>query len=100
MGGIKNMSLGGILSIVISAVLFLTVLVVGIVLVVRQYKATIARARKIDPTVKTYAEADYVLKKDIAQSISAGTRNNAYCKECGAAIDTDSKFCKKCGKEQ
>ena len=23
-----------------------------------------------------------------------------YCKHCGAEIDSDSKFCKKCGKEQ
>lgn len=23
-----------------------------------------------------------------------------YCKHCGASIDSDSTFCKKCGKEQ
>lgn len=26
--------------------------------------------------------------------------NDAYCKHCGVAIDSDSKFCKKCGQEQ
>ena len=94
------MSVGQILSIVISAVIFVSITVVGIVLVVRQWKGTMARARKIDPTVKTLAEAEYVLKKDIAQSVSNGSQNKAYCKECGAEIDVDSKFCKKCGKQQ
>ena len=94
------MSIGQILSIVISGVLFLTVLVVGIAWGVKEYKGTMARARKIDPTVKTLAEAEYILKKDIAQSVSVGTRDKAYCKECGAEIDADSKFCKKCGKQQ
>lgn len=28
------------------------------------------------------------------------SKNVVYCKHCGAAIDEDSKFCKKCGKEQ
>ena len=35
----------------------------------RQNKSIMDRARKIDPTVKTLAEAQYVLKKDIAQSM-------------------------------
>lgn len=26
--------------------------------------------------------------------------NDIYCKYCGSKIDSDSKFCKKCGKEQ
>ena len=26
--------------------------------------------------------------------------NNGYCKHCGTSIDSDSTFCKKCGKEQ
>lgn len=91
---------GGIISGVITGVLFVTILVVGIVLTVRQYKGTMARAKKIDPTVKTLAEAQYVLKKDIAQSVSVGNNIKAYCKDCGAQIDADSKFCKKCGKQQ
>ena len=94
------MSIGGILSIVISTVLFLTVLIVGIWWSVRHYKGIMARARKLDPTVKTLAEAEYILKKDIAQSVSVGNRDKAYCKECGAQIDADSKFCNKCGKQQ
>ena len=91
---------GGIISGVITGVLFVTILVVGIVLTVRQYKGTMARAKKIDPTVKTLVEAQYVLKKDIAQSVSVGNNDKAYCKDCGAQIDADSKFCKKCGKQQ
>ena len=27
-------------------------------------------------------------------------QNNVFCKHCGCEIDADSKFCKKCGKEQ
>ena len=94
------MLIGQILSIVIGVVLILTVPIVGITWTVKQYKGTMTRARKIDPTVKTLAEAEYVLKKDIAQSVSVGTGNKAYCKECGAQIDADSKFCNKCGKQQ
>ena len=89
-----------ILSMGTIGVLFLTVLVLIIVFAVRQYKGTMARARKIDPTVKTLVDAEHALEKDIAQSVSAGARNKAICKECGAAIDADSKFCNKCGKQQ
>lgn len=32
-------------------------------------KSMIDRARKIDPTVKTIWDADYVLKKDLAQNV-------------------------------
>lgn len=28
------------------------------------------------------------------------TEDKVYCKHCGVSIDFDSKFCKKCGKEQ
>ncbi len=28
------------------------------------------------------------------------SKNTVYCKYCGVLIDEDSKFCKKCGKEQ
>jgi hypothetical protein len=28
------------------------------------------------------------------------TEDKMYCKHCGAMIDSDSKFCSKCGKEQ
>ena len=36
---------------------------------IMEHKRLIERAKKIDPTVKTRAEAEYVLKKDIAQSM-------------------------------
>lgn len=39
--------------------------------------------------------------KTIARAIKEGfLENNIYCKYCGSEIDYDSKFCKKCGKEQ
>lgn len=35
----------------------------------RNRKAVIDRAKKIDPTVKTIWDAEYVLKKDLAQNV-------------------------------
>ena len=36
-----------------------------------------------------------------AKAIKDGlSGDKAYCKHCGTLIDKDSKFCKKCGKEQ
>lgn len=46
----------------------------GFIYGVMEHKRIIDRARKIDPTVRTRAEAEYVLKKDIAQSL--GEKNN------------------------
>ena len=34
------------------------------------------------------------------QAVAEGLNNTMYCKHCGAQIDSDSKFCNKCGKEQ
>lgn len=34
------------------------------------------------------------------QAIKKGIKDSAFCKHCGAEIDSDSKFCKSCGKEQ
>ena len=34
------------------------------------------------------------------KSINKGLENKIYCKHCGEKIDSDSKFCNKCGKEQ
>ena len=39
-------------------------------------KAIMDRAKKIDPTVKTLADAQYVLRKDIAQSVGTGKVND------------------------
>ena len=33
-------------------------------------------------------------------AIKQGIEDTIFCKHCGAKIDFDSKFCKKCGKEQ
>lgn len=40
--------------------------------------------------------------KTMAKSIKDGLTedNTIYCKHCGSMIDSDSRFCKKCGKEQ
>ena len=40
--------------------------------------------------------------KEITQGIKEGLSENetVYCKHCGAQIDADSSFCKKCGKQQ
>ncbi len=39
--------------------------------------------------------------KTMAHSIKEGFTDDSsiYCKYCGAAIDADSRFCKKCGKQ-
>ena len=40
--------------------------------------------------------------KAMAGAVKEGFSENGavFCKHCGASIDSDSKFCKKCGKEQ
>ena len=40
--------------------------------------------------------------KSAAKAVKEGLTeaNNIYCKYCGAEIESDSNFCKKCGKEQ
>ena len=46
-----------------------------------------------------YAAHDGI--KSAASAIKKGfSEGSIYCKHCGAAIDSDSKFCNKCGKEQ
>ena len=46
-----------------------------------------------------YASKDGV--KTTARAIKEGfSDNNIFCKHCGAEIDSDSKFCKVCGKKQ
>ena len=50
----------------------------------------------------TEAEIQREAIKTKASAIREGLfeENSVYCKHCGASIDSDSKFCKKCGKEQ
>ena len=36
--------------------------------------------------------------RTVVKSIKEGLEADIYCKHCGNAIDTDSKFCKFCGK--
>lgn len=45
-----------------------------------------------------YATKDGI--KTTVGAIKEGLKNKIYCKYCGSEIDEDSKFCKKCGKEQ
>ena len=50
-------------------------------------------------TNMAYATKDGI--KTTVRAIKEGlTEENIYCKHCGSEIDSDSKFCKKCGKEQ
>jgi len=67
--------------------------------VLPNFKATKERARKIDPSVKTLADANYVLSKELAKNVG-NNENTIYCKHCGKEIDGDSQFCKHCGKNQ
>lgn len=43
--------------------------VVTMLIALKRQKSMIDRARKIDPTVETIWDADYVLKKDLAQNV-------------------------------
>lgn len=43
--------------------------VVFMLIALKRQKSMIDRARKIDPTVETIWDADYVLKKDLAQNV-------------------------------
>lgn len=40
------------------------------------------------------------IAKEVGDTIKESNENQIYCKHCGSQIDEDSKFCKKCGKEQ
>ena len=63
------------------------------------WKATKNRAQKIDPSVKTMADANFVLSNELAKNIGSN-KKTTYCKHCGKEIDNDSQFCKHCGKNQ
>ena len=66
----EGFSIGHIVFIVISCMVAIGGFIYGIM----EHKRIIDRARKIEPTVRTRSEAEYVLKKDIAQSL--GEKNN------------------------
>lgn len=44
------------------------------------------------------AESEAITTK--AKAFKKGFKNEIYCKHCGYLIDSDSTFCKKCGKKQ
>lgn len=71
--------------------------------------ATINSRKKIleenEDSLKEMADANARINKDAvkttAKAIKEGlTGDTIYCKHCGSLIDSDSKFCKSCGKEQ
>lgn len=78
-------------------IILIPVIAFVIFAVVRNHKRLMDRAKAIDPTVKTYSEAELVLAKDV---INGKNSNKVFCKHCGAQIEEGSKFCNKCGKEQ
>ena len=44
-----------------------------------------------------------IVNPQITKTVRAfkdGLKDQVYCKHCGESIDSDSKFCKSCGKEQ
>lgn len=90
-------------SIVLLVVFGLLILAIPIFFLLKVYlpnlKATKERARKIDPSVKTMADANYVLSKELAKNVG-NNKETTYCKHCGKEIDSDSQFCKHCGKNQ
>ena len=53
-------------------------------------------------TAKQKANINKEAVKVMASAVKEGFSGNGemFCKHCGASIDLDSKFCKKCGKEQ
>ena len=90
-------------SIYLIVVFGLLILAIPIVFLLKVFlpnlKATKERARKIDPSVKTMADANYVLSEELAKNVS-NNEETTYCKHCGKEIDSDSQFCKHCGKSQ
>ena len=56
----------------------------------------------IEQATTTMAEATKEGLKTTAKALKEGLTEDdtIHCKHCGEVIDNDSKFCKKCGKEQ
>ena len=48
--------------------------------------------------IKADSEKDAITIK--ARAFKNGFKDEVYCKHCGYLIDSDSTFCKKCGKKQ
>ena len=48
--------------------------------------------------IKAETESDAITTK--ARAFKKGFKDEVYCKHCGYIIDSDSTFCKKCGKKQ
>lgn len=48
----------------------------------------------VDATQESIEKSSRAIRKGIMEE------ECIYCKHCGSKIDRDSKFCKKCGKEQ
>ena len=57
---------------------------------------------EIEQATTTMAEATKEGLKTTAKALKEGLTEDdtIHCKHCGEVIDNDSKFCKKCGKEQ
>ena len=65
---------GFLIRYIVFMVIGLAIAIGGFMYRFMEHKRIIDRARKIDPTVRTRSEAEYVLKKDIAQSL--GEKDN------------------------
>ena len=61
---------------VVGTIIFIIIFICVICWAIKDRNAIMKRARKIDPTVSTLSEAQYVLKKDIAQSVGTGKEND------------------------
>ena len=71
----------------------------------QQVKATKYMLDNTEEDLKDISTRSANISKDgveiIARAVKDGlTKERKYCKYCGEAIDEDSIFCKKCGKEQ
>lgn len=59
-----------------------------------------------EEALKTAANKNADIHKEAVKTMASAVKEGfsekgeMFCKHCGASIDSDSKFCKKCGKEQ
>lgn len=59
-----------------------------------------ATAQASDAPAKEECQENVAVGSQDASNEEAKDNSKMYCKHCGAQIDSDSKFCKVCGKEQ